>query len=83
MSLVGDWRAIERTLPDDWSDARLQLTVADAGDCARAAGLLGPAGPARSDKVIRFFAARRGAGSCARIGCPNWSFAAAPRHFPP
>jgi hypothetical protein len=62
VSLVGQWRAIERSLPEGWGDARLRLTVADAGDCDRAAALLGPANPGRHAKVVSFFAARRGAG---------------------
>jgi hypothetical protein len=62
VSLVGQWRAIERNLPDGWGDARVRLTVADAGDCDRAAALLGPANPGRHGKVVSFYAARRGAG---------------------
>jgi hypothetical protein len=60
--LVEQWREIERPLPDGWRDARLELTIADEGDCARAAALLGPANPGRSGKRIRFYTARRGAG---------------------
>jgi hypothetical protein len=50
------------TLPEDWSDARLVLTVDNEGECERAAALLAPANPGRSDRRIRFYAARRGAG---------------------
>ena len=62
VTLVAEWQAIDRSLPEDWGDARLRLTVADAGDCDRAAALLGPANPGRHGKVLSFFAARRGAG---------------------
>jgi hypothetical protein len=63
MSLAADWQELERHLPDGWDTARLRLTIPEEGDCARAAALLGPANPGRRGKVIRFFAARRGAGS--------------------
>ena len=62
MRLVDQWRELAGSLPDDWSDARLLLTVHDDADCARAAALLAPANPGRSDKRIRFYTARRGAG---------------------
>jgi hypothetical protein len=60
--LVEQWRQIEQSLPSDWGDARLRLTIPDERDCARAASLLGPLNPGRRGKVVRFFAARRGAG---------------------
>ncbi len=60
--LVDQFRRIEEELPEDWSDARLQLTVSDPGRAARAAALLGPAGAGRSGNTIRFYSARRGAG---------------------
>jgi hypothetical protein len=62
VTLVDQWRAIERGLPEDWSDARLELTVADDSRAERAAALLGPANPGRSRRRIRFFVARRGVG---------------------
>lgn len=62
VSLVADFNAVERALPDDWADARLEVTIADDARCDRAAALLGPASPVRRDKKIRFSAARRGAG---------------------
>ena len=62
MSLVDQWQAIERSLPEGWGNARLRLTVAEEGQCERAAALLGPATPGRHGRVISFFAARRGAG---------------------
>ena len=62
MSLAGDWQELEQRLPDGWGTTRLRLTIPEEGDCARAAALLGPANPGRRGKVIRFYAARRGAG---------------------
>jgi hypothetical protein len=62
MRLVDQWREIERSLPEDWGDARLLLTAADEGSADRAAALLGPIGPGRRGKQLRFYAARRGAG---------------------
>ena len=62
MSLVGQWNEIERGLPQGWGDARLRLTLDDAGKCNRAAALMGPAQPYRSaPQQLRFFASRRGA----------------------
>ena len=61
-ALVDQWRAIERSLPEGWGDARLRLTVAEEGRCDRAAALLGPINPGRHGHVISFFTARRGAG---------------------
>ena len=62
VSLVDQWQAIERRLPEGWDDARLRLMVAEDGDPERAAALLGPATPGRHGRAISFFAARRGAG---------------------
>jgi hypothetical protein len=63
VSLVGQWNEIESGLSDGWGDARLRLTVDDAGACDRAAALMGPAQPYRAEpRVLRFFASRRGTG---------------------
>jgi hypothetical protein len=62
VGLLDQWRAIERDLPEGWGDARLRLTVAEEGQCDRAAVLLGPATPGRRGRVVSFFVARRGAG---------------------
>jgi hypothetical protein len=63
MSLAADWDELQKELPEGWGTANLRLTVPDAGVCDRAAALLGPANPGRRGNVIRFYAARRGAGS--------------------
>jgi hypothetical protein len=60
--LVDQWRELVAGLPEDWSDARLVLTVDNEGECARAAALLAPANPGRSDRRIRFYTTRGGAG---------------------
>jgi hypothetical protein len=60
--LVEQWRQIQQSLPADWGIARLKLTIPDEREAARAASLLGPLNPGRRGNVVRFFAARRGAG---------------------
>ena len=60
--LVGDFNALERALPDDWAEARLELTPVEGVDPRRAAALLAPANPGRSGNTIRFTAARHGRG---------------------
>ncbi len=59
MSLVGQWQAIERDLPEGWDEARIRLDLAEEGDSERAAALLGPASPGRRGPVISFTVARR------------------------
>jgi hypothetical protein len=61
--LANQWRQIERELPDDWSDARLLLRVADPAQAERAAAMLTPLMPGRNGNEIRFYTARRGAGA--------------------
>lgn len=58
--LVDQFNEIE--LPEDWTEATLVLVVPEAGRCARAAALLGPANPGRLGTRIRFTTARRGGG---------------------
>jgi hypothetical protein len=62
VSLVEQWREIVRGLPEDWADARLRLTIEDDQAAARTAALLGPLNPGRRGTVLRFYAARGGAG---------------------
>ena len=62
MSLVEQWRRIERELPEGWDDARLALEVSDPAHLDRAASLLGPANPGRGVGQVRF-SARRSAGT--------------------
>jgi hypothetical protein len=62
MRLVEQWREIEAGLPEDWADARLELTPADPARLDRASALLGPLMPGRGARSVRFSTARRGAG---------------------
>jgi hypothetical protein len=62
VTLVGQFNAIERELPERRGAAQLRLTVADDGRCDRAAALLGPVNPGRRGTQIRFAVARRGTG---------------------
>ena len=62
MKLVDQWSAVERRLPDDWVDARLDIVVETASDRPRAAGLLGPANPGRAGEALRIHARRGGGG---------------------
>ncbi len=61
MALVDQWEDIENGLDPRWHDARLVLTVDDDARVERALALLGPAGPGRSGREIRFAAERTGA----------------------
>jgi hypothetical protein len=63
VSLVGQFQEIEAQLPEDWAEARLRLTIADEGNCERAAQLLAPADAGRHGKIISFGTARRIGGS--------------------
>jgi hypothetical protein len=63
VSVVEQWERIARGLPEDWGDARLALALEDEARVARAAVLLGPLNPGRRGRELRFFTARRGAGS--------------------
>jgi hypothetical protein len=47
VSLVADWRELQRELPTNWQSARLRLEIKDAARCDEAAALLGPAQPYR------------------------------------
>lgn len=60
MSLAEQWTGVEKRLDPRWHDARLLLTIADETHADRALALLGPAGPGRSGREIRFFAQRTG-----------------------
>jgi hypothetical protein len=60
MSLAEQWTGVESRLDPRWHDARLLLTIDDDTHAERALALLGPAGPGRSGREIRFFAQRTG-----------------------
>jgi hypothetical protein len=63
VALVDQWRAIERSLPDGWGEARLRLIVDHEAEAARVAALLAPLNPGRHRSVITFQVARLGSGS--------------------
>jgi hypothetical protein len=54
--LVDQWREIQSGLPEDWGRAHLRLTLEDAADGTRAAGVLAPVNPAQRGKVLNFYA---------------------------
>jgi hypothetical protein len=62
LGLVDQFKEIERDLRDDWSEARLELTVADEALAERAAALLASSNPGRLDRTIRFAVGRGGVG---------------------
>ncbi|MDQ3066190.1 MAG: hypothetical protein M3R12_03415 [Actinomycetota bacterium] len=62
MKLVGQWRRILEELPEGSGDLILDLVVPRADQQARAAALLGPAGPGRMGQELRFSVHRAGGG---------------------
>jgi hypothetical protein len=60
MYLAEQWNEVERALDPRWQDARLELTIDDDAQRTRALALLGPAGPGRMGRAIRFSATRGG-----------------------
>ena len=60
MALVDQWTELQSGLDPRWHDARMLLTLDDETHAERALALLGPAGPGRSGREIRFFAQRTG-----------------------
>ena len=59
MLVARQWREIEGTLPEGWSEARLLLSL-DRSDLDRAAALLGPLNPGRATGSLRFTSVRQG-----------------------
>jgi len=57
MRLVWQWAALQRELPDSWTEARVVLTVAEK-DIGRASALLGGANPLRRGNTLRLFVSR-------------------------
>lgn len=62
MGLVEQWRRIRSELPEDWGEAKLNVSVTRAEQRARAAALLGPAGPGRLGDDLRVSVFRQGGG---------------------
>ena len=62
VSLVDQWLEILAGLPENWTDARLRLTV-EGEEATRASAMLGPVNPAQRGNAVRFHVPRRGAGA--------------------
>lgn len=62
MKLAEQWREIKRALPENWSEARLELAVDDAGQVDEAAALLGSLMPVWRGDRVHFYAVRKGEG---------------------
>ena len=62
MGVVEQWRSIRSELPEDWGEAKLNLSVAKDEQRARAAALLGPAEPGRLGDDLRLSVLRAGGG---------------------
>jgi hypothetical protein len=62
LRLADQYKEIERGIEDEWSELRLELTVADETRVDRAATLLAPTNPGRLGRTIRFSAFRLGRG---------------------
>jgi hypothetical protein len=62
LALADDFNRLERSLPDDWAEVRLAVTVRDESRAHRAAALLAPAMPGRRGSTFRLAVTRRGGG---------------------
>lgn len=65
MKLAEQWREMKGALPEDWSEARLELVVDDARQVDEAASLVGPLMPVWRGDRVRFYAVRGGEGPSA------------------
>jgi hypothetical protein len=69
VSLAQQWQQVQSGLPEDWSDARVQLRLHDEESALRAVSLLAPLQPSRAGREVRFYAVRHGVGpSPAAVG---------------
>jgi hypothetical protein len=59
MRLVWQWIALEKELPQNWTDVRLTLTATER-DADRAAAMLGGANPLRRGNALLLFVSRSG-----------------------
>ncbi len=60
MKLVDQWRAVQTRLPSDWSEVKLTLETEEPHDLVRAAAVLGPLAPIRSEGALVFYVRRAG-----------------------
>jgi hypothetical protein len=62
MGLADQWRSIRASLPEDWGETTLNVSVARPDRRARAAALLGPGSPGRLGDDLRLAVHRAGGG---------------------
>jgi hypothetical protein len=62
MGLAEQWRSIRAELPEDWGEAKLDVSISQPDRRSRAAALLGPAGPGRVGENLRVSVFRAGGG---------------------
>ena len=62
MALAEQWRSIRAALPEDWGEAKLDISIAQPDRRSRAAALLGPASPGRFGEHLRVSVFRAGGG---------------------
>ena len=62
MRVVDQWRSIRSELPEEWGETKLNVAIARDEQRARAAALLGPAGPGRLGNHLRLSVHRAGGG---------------------
>lgn len=62
MTLVDQWRSVEQSLPQAWTDVRLTLRTEQPEELPRAAQLLGPASPGRVNGALVLHVHRAGGG---------------------
>jgi hypothetical protein len=66
VSLAHQWQQVQASLPADWGDVQLSLSLRDEGQLPQAAALLGPLQPTRAGRELRFYASRTGSGAVDR-----------------
>jgi hypothetical protein len=62
MGLAEQWRSIRADLPQDWGEAKLDVSISQPDRRSRAAALLGPASPGRVGDDLRVSVFRAGGG---------------------
>lgn len=67
VGLVAQWRTIARSLPAGWTECRLVLETEDGRQADRAARLLGPLSPGRSEDSLVLRAELPGAAALERL----------------
>jgi hypothetical protein len=60
MKLVDQWGAVQARLPGDWAEVQLTLETEEPHDLVKAAAVLGPLAPIRSEGALVFYVRRAG-----------------------